>query len=178
MSITSRKDTMMTERHEEIKSTAAINGHPIHPMLIAFPIAFLVGAFVTDVVYAITDGAFWSQASLWLLIAGIATALFAALFGLIDFATIQRVRDHRIAWWHMGLNLLAVALAAINLALRLTSDGDTMPLGLILSAAVTGLLTISGWLGGEMTFRHKIGVNSAVDDLEDTVSHRAYGASD
>jgi uncharacterized membrane protein len=168
----------MADRHEEIRSTAAISGHPIHPMLIGFPIAFLVGAFVTDMVYAITDGAFWSEASLWLLIAGIATALFAALFGLIDFATIRRVRDHRIAWWHMGLNLLAVALAAINLVLRLMSDSNVMPLGLVLSAAVVGLLTISGWLGGEMTFRHKIGVNSVTDETEDIATRRAYGASD
>jgi uncharacterized membrane protein len=169
----------MTESHEEIRSTAAINGHPIHPMLIAFPIAFLVGAFVTDIVYAINDDGFWSQASLWLLIAGIATALFAALFGFIDFATIKRVRDHRIAWWHMGLNLLAVGLAAVNLILRLTGgDAAIMPLGLVLSAAVTGLLTLSGWLGGEMTFRHKIGVSSTPDDLEDTATRRAYGAGD
>jgi uncharacterized membrane protein len=169
----------MTERHEEIKSTAAINGHPIHPMLIAFPIAFLVGAFVTDVLYAINDDVFWARASLWLLVAGIATALFAALFGLIDFATIKRVRDHRIAWWHMGLNLLSVALAGVNLALRVMNGDETiMPLGLALSAAVTGLLTISGWLGGEMTFRHKIGVNSVTDEAEETARHRAYGAGD
>lgn len=167
----------MTGQHEEIKSTAAINGHPIHPMLIPFPIAFLVGAFVADVLYAINDNGFWEQAALYLLIAGVATALFAALFGFVDFATVKRIRDHGIARWHMWLNLLAVGLSVVNLIMRL-GDNEAGVLGLILSAAVTGILTISGWLGGEMTFKHKIGVSSAGDDAEGVVTNRAYGAGD
>jgi uncharacterized membrane protein len=164
----------------EIKSTASIAGHPIHPMLIPFPVAFLVGALVTDVAFIATGDGFWARASLWLIGAGIVTALFAAVFGFTDFATIKRIRDHGIAWWHMGLNLTAVVLSVINLLPRLGDAADAvMPLGIILSALVTGALSVSGWLGGEMSYRHKIGVHSGKHtDIEEAETRRAYGAGD
>jgi uncharacterized membrane protein len=162
----------------EIKSTASIAGHPIHPMLIPFPVAFLVGALATDIAFIVTGDGFWARASLWLIGAGIVTALVAAVFGFTDFATIKRIRDHGIAWWHMGLNLTAVALSVMNLLPRLgDADDAVIPMGIVLSALVTGALTISGWLGGEMSYRHKIGVYSgdhAPEEAEET--HRAYGA--
>lgn len=163
----------------EIKSTASIAGHPIHPMLIPFPVAFLVGALATDIAFLVTDDGFWARASLWLIGAGIVTALVAALFGFTDFATIKRIRDHKIAWWHMGLNLAAVALSVMNLLPRLGDAADAvMPLGIILSGLVAGALTISGWLGGEMSFRHKIGVYSGDHTADEKETHRAYGAGD
>jgi uncharacterized membrane protein len=164
----------------EIKSTAAIAGHPIHPMLIPFPVAFLVGALVTDIAFVVTGDGFWARASLWLIGAGIATALFAAIFGFTDFATIKRIRDHSIAWWHMGLNLTAVALSVMNLLPRLGDAADAvMPLGIILSALVTGALSVSGWLGGEMSYRHKIGVYSGGHaDAEEVETNRAYSSGD
>jgi uncharacterized membrane protein len=64
------------------KSTAQVAGHPIHPMLIPFPIAFLVGALVTDIVYTQTADGLWATLSAILLVAGIVTALVAALAGL------------------------------------------------------------------------------------------------
>jgi uncharacterized membrane protein len=62
-------------------STAALGGHPLHPMLVGFPITLFIGAFVTDVVYLATSGAFWAQSSFWLLAAGVAMGLLAAIPG-------------------------------------------------------------------------------------------------
>src|SRR6476646_3347408 len=93
------------------KSTASIAGHPIHPMLIPFPIVFLVTAFVTDLAFWRTGDATWATVSMWLLGAGIIMALVAALFGFIDFLGDQQIRNTTDAWLHMGGNLIAVVLA-------------------------------------------------------------------
>lgn len=58
--------------------TAALGGHPLHPMLVGFPITLLIGAFVTDVIYLATDRAFWAQGSVWLLAAGVAMGSWPA----------------------------------------------------------------------------------------------------
>ena len=68
-------------------STAKVGTHPLHPMLIPFPVAFLVGAFVTDLAFIGTGDGFWARASIWLLGAGIVMALVAALAG---FTALQR----------------------------------------------------------------------------------------
>jgi uncharacterized membrane protein len=83
------------------KSTASIAGHPIHPMIIPFPVAFLVTAFVTDLAFWSTGNATWATVSMWLLGAGIIMALVAALFGFTDFLGEQRIRDITDAWLHM-----------------------------------------------------------------------------
>jgi uncharacterized membrane protein len=150
----------MTEpQTDAVQSRAAIFGHPIHPMLVPFPIAFLPGALVTDIVFQQTGNAFWAEASFWLLCAGIATALLAAVFGLIDFASLRPARAHGAGWIHALGNVAAVALSAVNLWLRFGDPRDAiMPVGMVLSAAVALLLGVTGWYGGELAYRHRIGV--------------------
>jgi uncharacterized membrane protein len=172
----SRREIPMTHHDEPIPSKAAIAGHPIHPMLIPFPVTFLVAALVTDILYMNTGDTFWSRTSLWVIGAGVATALFAALFGLTDFLSRQRIREHSMAWWHMGLNVTATVLSGINFYMRFVNGEQVIiPLGIALSAAVAGILVVSGWLGGEMSYKHKIGV--APDD-GDAEPRRAYTAGD
>src|SRR4051812_23008832 len=96
------------------KVTAAVGGHPIHPMLIPFPVAFLVGTLASDLAFWGTRNPFWAQASLWLVGAGIVMALVAALAGFTDFFGEQRIRDLNAAWYHMLGNLTAVVLAIGN----------------------------------------------------------------
>ena len=97
------------------KSTAQIFGHPLHPMLITFPIGFLIGVFVSDIVYLYRGDLFWARVSFWLLAAGIAMALVAALAGLTDFFGDRLIRAVSIAWWHMIGNVTAVVLSLISL---------------------------------------------------------------
>ncbi|MDT8305718.1 MAG: DUF2231 domain-containing protein [Anaerolineae bacterium] len=154
----------MTENtHEEhksgITSTVNIAGHPVHPMLVPFPITFLVSALLTDIAYWGSLEDFWARASLWLIAAGLASGLLAGLVGAIDYFTIERARGHRAGRLHAAGNVTAVVLAAINLAIRW---GDpAAPIlwwGLILSLVTALILGVTGWYGGELTFRHKIGV--------------------
>jgi uncharacterized membrane protein len=144
---------------ERPRSTARIGTHPIHPMLIPFPIAFLVGALVTDLIFTQSGGdAFWARAGTYLLGAGIVMALLAAVFGFIDFFGSRRIRDLSHAWQHMFGNLLAVVVAAVNFLLRLGNEADTIPpLGLLLSAVTVAILLFTGWRGGDLVYRHGVG---------------------
>jgi uncharacterized membrane protein len=159
---------MATFHRHGVESTAQIAGHPLHHMLVAFPIAFLIGAFATDIAFWSTRNVFWAQASYWLLIAGIVTALIAAIPGLIDFLTIDRVRNLTIAWVHFLGNLLVVALALINLWLRWNDPAAGVPgWGFNLSLLSTALLLVNGWLGGELAYRYGIGaINDQSPEVE------------
>lgn len=145
-------------------STAEVAGHPLHPMIIPFPIAFFVSTLVTDVVYLQTGRAGFADASVWLLGAGIAMALLAAVLGFVDFMGDRRIRSLREAWMHLVGNLAAVLLEAVNLYLRMAqgTEAAIAPAGVTLSAIVTVLLLFNGWMGWEMVYRRHVGVS---DDL-------------
>ena len=151
--------------HDHPKSTASLGGHPIHPMLIPFPIASFVGALVTDIAYIRSGWAMWPYFSSWLIGAGIITALLAALFGFIDFFGERRIRDLRVAWLHMGGNLLVVLLSIANFVVHMR-DGAMAVFGpgITLSAIVVLLLVATGWLGGQMVYRHGVAVRPIDED--------------
>jgi uncharacterized membrane protein len=144
------------------KSTAKLLGHPIHPMLVPFPIAFFIGAFLADLAYLKTGDAFWATAAVWLLGAGLLGAALAAVAGLVDFAGDRRIRSLGAAWVHMVGNLTAVAIELVNLGLRLNDPAAALPSpGAYLSGAAFLLLGLTGWMGGELVFRHRVGVSAA-----------------
>jgi len=155
-----------------VRSTASIAGHPIHPMLVPFPIAFLVGVLASDLMFAGTGDLFWARASIWLVGAGVVMGGLAAIFGFIDFVTIARVRT-ATGWTHFLGNLLAVVLSLVSLLLRRGDHaGAILPGGLILSFIVVGVLLVTGWLGGELAYRFKVGV------IEDSALPSAAPATD
>lgn len=146
-------------RDTGVVSSVAIAGHPLHPALVIFPVAFLVGVAGTDLGYWLSDDPFWARASVWLLGAGILSGIVAGVTGFLDFFKVKRVRERSAGWLHMIGNVLALVLSAINWFMRL-GDPVTpiLPAGFILSIIVAALLGVTGWFGGELTFRHKIGV--------------------
>ena len=145
----------MTNPH----STASIAGHPIHPMLIPFPIAFFVSTFVCDLVFWRTGNAAWATAATWLLGAGIVMAALAAVAGLTDFLGEQRIRALNAAWWHAGGNVIVVLIELYNWYARY-SEGTAaiVPKGLVLSLVVVCILLFTGWRGWEMVYRHRVGI--------------------
>lgn len=146
-------------RVDAAPSTAAILGHPIHPMLVPFPLAFLVGGLLTDLAYWGTADAFWARASLWLVGAGVVAGAVASIAGLIDFFTIQRARQHAMGWVHFLGNATALALSFLSWLFRVDDPASAvLPWGLVLSLVVAGILAVTGWAGGELSYRHRIGV--------------------
>ncbi|WAL58249.1 DUF2231 domain-containing protein [Thermocoleostomius sinensis] len=146
-------------RDSGVPSTVAIAGHPLHPLLVTFPIAFLTAVLATDLAYWFTDDEFWARASVWLIGAGIVTGLIAALTGMLDFLKIDRVRQHNAGWFHMVGNVAALVLSLVNLGLRWgNTTGAILPIGLLLSLVVATLLGLTGWYGAELIYRHKVAV--------------------
>ena len=141
------------------KSTAAIAGHPIHPMLIPFPVACFVLAFVSDLAFWKSGNPFWATASLWLLGVGLIGAALAAVAGLIDLFGDDRIRNLNDAWLHAGGNIVAVLIQLYNWYSRYAHGSDAViPTGLILSLVVVLGLLFTGWKGWEMVYRHRVGV--------------------
>jgi uncharacterized membrane protein len=143
---------------EHPRSTAKIGDHPIHPMLIPFPIVCFVGTLVTDIVYSRNLDAGWATASHWLLGIGLVMAALAAAAGLTDYLGDQRLRSLSDALKHMLANVAAVVLEAVNLALRIHNDDFIASTGVWLSAVVVLILLYSGWKGGDLVYRHGVGV--------------------
>jgi len=142
------------------RSTAQIAGHPLHPMIIPFPIVFFVSTLGTDILFLKTGRAGFADASMWLLGAGLVMAALAAVLGLTDFLGEPRVRSLRHAWWHMIGNVIAVVLELANFYLRYSAPAGTgvTSTEVIISAVVVVLLVFNGWMGWELVYRHHVGV--------------------
>jgi uncharacterized membrane protein len=147
-------------------TVAAVNRHPLHPMLVPLPIGFLVGALIGDIMFIATGDPFWARGAFWLLVGGVITGLGAGLVGLVDLLGVARARRLIIAWVHGVGNILALVLAFINVVLRWSDYGASAdPTGLVLSIAVVLILLVTGWLGGELSYRHGIGVSEAIGSV-------------
>ncbi|HJQ85035.1 MAG TPA: DUF2231 domain-containing protein [Candidatus Binatia bacterium] len=144
-----------------MSTPARIFDHPIHPMLIPFPIGLWVFSLVADVVFRMTGDPTWPPIAFWTMVGGTIGALMAAVPGLLDFLSIRERRAVRLATIHMVLNLTIVAMFAINIALRMGNYAGGLPM--FLSAVAVGLLLVSGWLGWELIYREGVALSPRID---------------
>ena len=160
MDVRTDKRTLETMQSRNPRSTAQIAGHPIHPMLVAFPIAFFVATLLTDIVFMSTMNTGWAMASQWLLGAGLVMAALAALAGLTDVLGERRIRNLNTVWLHAGGNVLAVLISLYSFYIRYQAGAaaGVSTTQIVLSAIVVAILLFTGWLGGEMVFRDRVGV--------------------
>ena len=143
--------------HGHPRSTAQIGGHPIHPMLVQFPIVCFILTLVCDVLY--TQGhTELATASTWLLIVGLVMGALAAVAGLTDFVGDKRIQGAD-AIKHAAANVTAVVLEIVNLVLRLKNPDSIGSTGVWISLVVVLILLYSGWMGGRLVYIHGIGVN-------------------
>jgi uncharacterized membrane protein len=145
--------------HDHPRSTAQIAGHPLHPMLVQFPIVCFILTFVFDIFYVRGDTAV-APYSIWLLGIGVAMAALAAVAGLTDFLGDKRIQGAD-AVKHMLANVTAVVLELVNLILRLGNPDFIASTGVYISGLVVLILAYSGWLGGKLVYKHGIGVSAA-----------------
>ncbi len=142
--------------HGHPQSTAKIAGHPIHPMLVPFPIVCFILAFVLEILYTRGNTGV-AHASNWLLAIGLAFAVLAALAGLTDFLGEKRIQGGD-AVKHMLANVTAVVLEVINLLLRRGNPDFIGSTGVYISLVVVLILLYSGWKGGDLVYKHGMGV--------------------
>ncbi|HEX5718741.1 MAG TPA: DUF2231 domain-containing protein [Thermoanaerobaculia bacterium] len=135
-------------------------GHPIHPMLIVFPLGLLGMSLVFDILHLATGGEHWALVSYYMIAAGILSGLLAAPFGLIDWLGLPGgTRAKRIGLLHGGGNVVVLLLFALSWFLR--RDLPSAPGGLEVGLSVIAVLLalVSGWLGGELVNRLGVGVD-------------------
>jgi uncharacterized membrane protein len=144
---------------EPVPSLAQIAGHPLHPVVVPLPIGMFVGAFVADLAYARTHDRFWARAAHAMAAAGVGTGLLAGALGATDLVGRDRIRSRGSAWVHGLGNLAAVGLGAGSVLLRRDKNPDMIvSRGLAVSSAIVAILVVTGWLGGELVFRHGVGL--------------------
>jgi uncharacterized membrane protein len=143
-----------------MRTPASIAGHPIHPMLVPIAIGGFVLSFAFDIVCWISGAAApntWTTVAYYTMLGGIAGALLAAVFGLIDLLSLPAGPVKSTGVRHMLLNLVVVALFAANAWLRHANPSDLkIPMGL--SVVAIAMLLVSGWLGGKLVFEGGVGV--------------------
>jgi uncharacterized membrane protein len=144
-----------------MESRAKAFGHPIHPMLIVFPLGLLAMSVIFDILYYVTGTVGLATAAFWNIIAGIIMGLVAALFGLWDWLAIPAdTRAKRIGLFHGGGNVVVVALFFISWLLRLGSaDHRPNGLGFVLEIIAACIALVTGWLGGELVDHLGVGVD-------------------
>jgi len=161
-------------------SRASIYRHPIHPMLIVFPIGLWVFSFVCDLVALKRpeNSVFWNDMAFYTMAAGVMGAIAAAIPGFIDYLGLHEPRVKRIATTHLVLNLVVVILYVFNLGFRLNQPVVTTTSAVLISAIAIVLLAISGWLGGSMVYVHGVAVErgSTESDWRDQTGRRDRAA--
>ena len=143
-----------------MESRAKLLGHPIHQMLIVFPLGLLAMALIFDIIHLATGVGYWSEIAYWMIAAGLIGGLVAAPFGLIDWLGIPAgSRAKRIGAWHGGGNLIVVLLYAASWWFRRSAPQSPMMVAYVLSFAGGLIALVTGWLGGELVDRLAVGVD-------------------
>lgn len=144
-----------------MESRVKLFGHPVHPMLVVFPVGLLVAAVIFDLLYLFTQTTVLTTVSFYMMAAGLVGGLLAAIFGFIDWLAIPaNSRAKSTGGWHGLGNLVVVVLFGLSWLIR-GGNEEFMPnsLALIFSFAGFGLAAITAWLGGELVYRLGVGVD-------------------
>lgn len=144
-----------------MESRVKLFGHPVHPMLIVFPVGLLATAVIFDIFYMATRNPVLATVSFYMIAAGVVGGLLAAIFGLIDWLALpNNSRAKSIGAWHGIGNFVIVVLFAASWLLRGNNPNfvpDTF--ARLLSFAGFALALITAWIGGELVYRLGVGVD-------------------
>lgn len=144
-----------------MESRAKALGHPIHPMLVVFPLGLLITSVLIDIVFYSTNNPRFPFVALVMIVGGIIGGLLAAVFGLIDMLALpEGTRARRIALLHGGGNVLVLLLFTASAGMRFISP-DYVPAGAAFALSLAGLALggVTAWLGGELVDRLAVGVD-------------------
>jgi len=147
-----------------MEAKAKILGHPVHQMLIVFPLGLLATSLFFDIAYLITNRGELARVAYWMIFAGVISALVAAVFGLIDWLGIPGgTRAKRLGAYHGIGNVIVVAIFAVSWWVRRGDPSTPATMAIVLSAVAVGIALVTGWLGGELVDQLGIGVNEGAN---------------
>jgi uncharacterized membrane protein len=142
----------------DVGSAVALVGHPIHVMMVHFPIAFVIATLGVDIFYWWSGEAFWVRVGLWS--AGMAfwSGVGASIVGTAELLLVRGIRLLEASWSHAVAAMTLVAIGGANWGLRLIDTAAILPHGLALSALASVMVGFAGWHGGKLVFDHGVGV--------------------
>ena len=157
-----------------MESRVKLLGHPVHPMLIVFPLGLFITALVFDVVYLVTANPRWGDVSFWMISAGLVGGAAAALAGWLDYLAIPRnTRARRVGFWHGFGNAIVLLLFLMSWFVRVISPSVPGPFAIGLGVVGVALAAVTGWLGGELVDRLGVGVDDGAHlDAPNSLSGR------
>ncbi len=143
---------------DDVQSAVAVAGHPIHAMMVHFPIALVFATLGTDIFYWWTGDEFWVRAGLWS--AGFAFwfGVAAGFAGTAELILVKGIRGRVGSWTHAIAAMTLLAVAGTNWGLRVFHPQDVLPLGLSLSVLAAIFTGLAGWHGGKLVFDHGVGL--------------------
>lgn len=146
--------------HEPILSRVTAGGHPLHPMMVHFPVAALLGLVAVDAAFIWTGDPFWARAGLWLAGVGAGGGWLASMAGTVDLLLVRRIRRLVTGWAHAVMAVMMLSLATMNWLLRYGEPGArVLPWGLYLSLLTALLIAAAAALGGRLVYEHAVGVD-------------------
>jgi uncharacterized membrane protein len=158
-----------------MEARVKLMGHPVHQMLIVFPLGLLGMSVVFDLIFLSTESQIFSAVAYWMMVAGVASGLLAAPFGFLDWRGIPAgTRAKRIGAMHGIGNVIVVLLFIGSLVLR-ADDGAIPPASAyVCSFLGVGLSLVTAWLGGELVDRLGIGVHDNANPDAPSSLHKAH----
>lgn len=146
--------------YRPIESRMSIAGHPVHPMLIHFPVAALLGLTATDCAFVYTHDFFWARAGFWLVVVGTVGGVISGLIGLIDLIVVPRIRRLIAAWCHAIFAVMMLSLASFNWLLRVPDPAIYIaPIGIYISLLTSFLIFLASIMGGQLVYEYGVGVD-------------------
>lgn len=146
----------------DTESKIAISGHPLHAMLVTFPIALSFSTLGGDVLYLWTGNSFWSHVSAYAVFGAFAMGVLAGITGTAELLMVRGIRNRSASWTHFILAVMLLSLIGMNWIIRIGDpDGAVLPVGLALSLVMAGMTALTGWHGGKLVFDYQIGTKTS-----------------
>jgi uncharacterized membrane protein len=143
----------------DTSSLVAVAGHPIHAMLVTFPIALVLSTLGCDLFYWWTADPFWPRVALWSSGFGFFLGIAASIAGTAELLLVPGIRKRAASWNHAVAAVTLISIAGANWGLRIGDPvAAVLPVGLLVSVLASIFVGIAGWHGGKLVFDHGIGL--------------------
>lgn len=143
----------------QTETRVALAGHPIHAMMVAFPIALCFCTLGADVMYWLSGEAFWSRVALWSVGIAFGMGVLAGIAGTVELLIVPGIRLRSPSWSHFILAVMLISILGANWAFRWgNAEAAVLPVGILTSALAAFITALTGWHGGKLVFDYGIGV--------------------
>lgn len=150
---------------DNIETRIAIAGHPLHAIMVAFPISLAFLTFGADGMYWWSGEPFWPRMALWLAGIGFVTGVLAGITGAVELLIVPGIRIRAASWTHFILAVTLLSVLGLNWGWRLADpEQAVLPFGILLSALAMAMTAMTGWHGGKLVFDYRIGTNQGHGD--------------